>query len=133
MPKIEKFLGSYSNQKNRDKNIHVYKLADILKTETCLDLKIRYVDDEITADQTSINVLASNAETNCTFSFAAIIDPSSNVSSFIFCDNFGNEGKGMIDLSFDPVNLKLEITDISDDCTLLYFKEYQLYKVNEIS
>ena len=59
MPKNEKILGKYSNQKNRDNSIHVYNLAEELDPEICLDLDIGYVDDEILKDLTTLHVLAS--------------------------------------------------------------------------
>lgn len=133
MPKNEKILGKYSNQKNRDNSIHVYNLAEELDPEICLDLDIGYVDDEILKDLTTLHVLASTATVNGPLSFGATIDPTVSAPRFIFGDTFGNEGVGTIDLTSDPIKLNLEIKDVMDDRTLPYYKSYELYKVKTSS
>lgn len=129
MSKNEAILGKYSNQKNRDESIHIYDLAKELKPEICLDLEITYTDDEYDEDQTSIDVLASGATFDSVFSFAAVIDPSIKIINFEFGDLFGNQGEGIIDLSVNPILLKLEATEVDDESTLPYYKEYELYKL----
>jgi hypothetical protein len=131
MPKNEKILGKYSNQKNRDDSVHVYKLAEELSPEVCLDLKITYVNDEVFKDETDIHVLAKTDAVNCIFMFGSSINASDLVPDFIFGDTFGNAGKGSIDFSTDPIRMKLETTDVSDECTSVYYNEYELYRVNE--
>jgi len=128
MPKNENLIGKYSNQKNRDESVHLYDLAKELSPEICLDLEVIYTDDEFDEDLTTIDVLASNATLDSTFTFGAEIDSSNTIINFTFGDLFGNQGKGILDLSKNPIALKLEATEMEDESTLPYYKEYELYK-----
>ena len=123
-------LGKYSSQRNRDEDISIYDLAESLNPQICIDLDIDHTKTE-DEDKTSISIIAASAATDCVFSAYAEIDLTNQVVHFNFCDLFDNFGEGILDLSVDPVTLKLEITTLVNDDTLPFFKEYELFKYQE--
>ena len=50
------------------------------------------------------------------------------ISDFEMCDLFGNDGKGTINFSSDPIKLDLEIVETEDEDMLPYYIGYKLYK-----